>query len=62
MPNQKRFLTVVVSLPILLIGIHVFGPLAAEDGSAARDCREGEERGERGRGKRASNETNCSLI
>ena len=61
MPNQKRFLTVVVTLPILLIGIHVFGPLAAEDGLAARDCREREER-EGGGGKRASNETNCSLI
>ena len=45
MPNQKRFLTVVVSLPILLIGIHVFGPLAAEDGSGRG------ERRERGRGK-----------
>ena len=58
MPNQKRFLTVVVSLPILLIGIHVFGPLAAKDGSATLDCREREER----EGKRGSNETNCSLI
>ena len=48
MPNQKRFLTVVVSLPILLIGIHVFGPLAAEDGSATLDCREREERGKEG--------------
>ena len=50
MPNQKRFLTVVVSLPILLIGIHVFGPLAAKDGSADRDCRDSGERRE-GRGK-----------
>ena len=56
LPNQRNSLVSVCrGLPILLIGIHVFGPLAA-----AKPLRTLEK--ERERRRRASNETNCSLI